>query len=241
MLQPEFKSFVGWIPTPMVHGMTLGELARMATEERWFERPEGWRPYVVPCTGWQHGDDFQLAIRPSPNLPSTASVDLYPSLCLFEPTEISVGRGTPMPFEVLGYPEAGWGSFAFTPLPTPGAAPHPKHEGKTCYGHHLTDLTEGWRNATRTSNESGLPGFSLELLWSWAQTWRTHHGDSLGGFVSSPSFFDKLAGTDEIRRALEQGIPLSELEARWDNANLDFFMRAQPHFLYGWNSPLPGR
>lgn len=241
MLESEFKSFVGWIPTPMVHGMTLGELALMAAEEGWFERPDGWRPYVVLCQGWQHGDDFQLAIRPSPNLPSTASVDLYPSLCLFEPTEISVGRGTPMPFEVLGYPDVGWGSFAFTPLPTPGAAPHPKHEGKTCHGQHLVGLTEDWRNSTRTSNESGLPGFSLELLWSWAQTWRSNHGNSLDGFVTSPSFFDKLAGTDEIRKALEQGVSLTELESQWAASHREFFKRAQPHFLYAWKSPLPGR
>ncbi|MGB1578153.1 MAG: hypothetical protein ACPG9S_09050, partial [Flavobacteriales bacterium] len=121
------------------------------------------------------------------------------------------------------------------------AAPHPKHEGKTCYGQRLIGLAEDWRNTSRTAHPTGLPGFSLELLWSWAQTWRFNHGNSLDGFFTSPSFFDKLAGTDDIRQALEKGISLAELESQWASAHGEFFDRAQPHFLYAWKSPVPGR
>lgn len=228
MLDPAFQSFVGWIPTPMVHGMTLGELALMGTAQGWGEIPKAWRPTVIPCEGWAHGEDYELAIRPSPNLPTVASIDLYPSLCLFEPTVVSVGRGTPTPFEVLGHPEGTLGSYTFTPVPVPGAAPHPKHESLPCTGQ-------------RFSASEGLPGFDLTALWAWAEWWRNGHGGSLEGFITSPSFFDKLAGTDRIRLALERQEPLESLETQWRQDHLAFFESAQPHFLYSWNAPLPGR
>lgn len=228
MLDPEFQSFVGWIPTPMVHGLTLGELALLGSARGWGGIPTTWRPTVVPCEGWSHGDDYQLAIRPSPNLPSVNSIDLYPSLCLFEPTVVSVGRGTSTPFEVLGHPEGSAGSCAFTPVPVPGAAPHPKHEGLACHGH-------------RFEPREGLPGFDLNPLWAWADWWRNAHDGSLEGFITSPSFFDKLAGTDRIRLALENGESLSSLEEEWLVSNAHFFELAQPFFLYPWNAPLPGR
>ena len=228
MLDPEFQSFVGYIPTPMVHGMTLGELALMGAAEGWGGLPTTWRPTVIPCEGWRHGDDYELAIRPSPNLPTVASIDLYPSLCLFEPTVVSVGRGTPTPFEVLGHPEGNLGSHAFTPVPVPGAAPHPKHEGLPCTGQ-------------RFAESEGLPGFDLTALWAWAEWWRIGHGGSLEGFITSPSFFDKLAGTDRLRMALEHQEPLESLEAQWRADHLSFFESAQTHFLYSWDAPLPGR
>ncbi|MDA0940873.1 MAG: DUF1343 domain-containing protein [Bacteroidetes bacterium] len=228
MLDPAFQSFVGYIPTPMVHGMTLGELAFMGAAEGWGGLPTTWRPTVIPCEGWAHGDDYELAIRPSPNLPTVASIDLYPSLCLFEPTVVSVGRGTPTPFEVLGHPEGNLGSYAFTPVPVPGAAPHPKHEGLPCTGQ-------------RFAESEGLPGFDLTALGAWAEWWRNGHGGSLEGFITSPSFFDKLAGTDRIRLALERQEPLESLETQWREDHLTFFESAQTYFLYSWNAPLPGR
>jgi len=228
MLDPAFQSFVGYIPTPMVHGMTLGELALMGSAEGWGGLPNTWRPTVIPCEGWAHGDDYELAIRPSPNLPTVASIDLYPSLCLFEPTVVSVGRGTPTPFEVLGHPEGSLGACSFTPVPVLGAAPHPKHEGLPCTGQ-------------RFSASEGLPGFDLTALWAWAKWWRNGHGGSLEGFITSPSFFDKLAGTDHIRLALEREESLEALEAQWRQDHLAFCKSAQSHFLYSWNAPLPGR
>ena len=227
MLDPAFQSFVGYIPTPMVHGMTLGELALMGSAEGWINIPEAWRPTVIPCEGWSHGDDYELSIRPSPNLPSVASIDLYPSLCLFEPTVVSIGRGTTTPFEIVGHPEADLGSETFTPIPVAGAAPHPKHEGLLCHGQ-------------RFHPSQGLPGFDLGILWSWADWWRDSHAGSLDGFITSPSFFDKLAGTDQLRLALEHGEALESVEAAWRQDQLDFFQTAQSYLLYSWNAPLPG-
>ena len=237
MLNPDFKSFVGWIPTPMVHGLTLGELANMAVAETWFPAPADWKPTVVTCQGWAHGTDYNLPIPPSPNLPTAASVDLYPSLCLFEPTDVSVGRGTTTPFELLGHPNCPWGSYRFTPVPTPGAAPHPKHENTPCSGQRLTGLAQSWR----TRSENGLPGFTLAPLWTWADMWRTMHQRSLDGFIVSPSFFDKLAGTDEVRLALKNQSPLDPLKEAWAADHAAFFKTAEPHLLYPWNAPKPGR
>ena len=240
MLDPAFKSFVGFIPTPMVHGLTLGEAALMGCAEGWIEVPEPWQPRIVTCQGWSHGTDFQLAIRPSPNLPSATSIDLYPSLCLFEPTVVSVGRGTPHPFESLGHPSMGLGTFAFTPVSTPGAAPHPKHENVPCVGQHLEQLATTWRIESLAAHGHPRPGFTLEPLETWTRQWVSQQG-SLDGFITSPSFFDKLAGTDALRLALEAGTPLTELKATWANQHAAFFEAARPHLLYPWNAPLPGR
>ena len=239
MLDSAFHSFVGFIPVPMVHGLTLGEAAQMGASKKWVNVPEHWKPIIIPCTGWAHGDDYQLGIRPSPNLPTTASIDLYPSLCLFEPTVVSVGRGTNMPFEVLGHPEMEFGSFQFTPTPMPGAAPHPKHEGLTCTGEHLATLSQEWRNREDEGLKEGRPGFSLKPLWNWAQEWGNRHG-SLDGFFTSTSFFDKLAGTDEVRLALIKGLSLEELEENWKLQHRDFYAEAEPFLLYPWNAPSPG-
>ena len=240
MLDPAFKSFVGFIPTPMVHGLTLGEAALMGCAEGWIEVPEHWVPRIVTCKGWSHGTNFELTIRPSPNLPTTTSIDLYPSLCLFEPTVVSVGRGTPHPFESIGHPSLGLGSFEFTPVSTPGAAPHPKHENTMCMGQHFGDLAKAWRAKSTAECGHARPGFTLKPLELWTQRWLAQHG-SLEGFITSPSFFDKLAGTDDLRLALETGTSLTKLEATWAIEHAAFFEAAQPHLLYPWNAPLPGR
>ncbi len=171
MLEQEFKSFVGFIPTPMVHGLTMGELAKMAVDESWVDVPQGWDVEVIPCLGWHHGMAYELGIRPSPNLPTSKSIALYPSLCLFEPTVVSVGRGTPAPFERLGHPEREDGDEKFLPLPVPGAAPHPKQEGRTCNGPSLGPLLDGWKDA----HAQNVPGFSLAPLWEWSAWWRDHN------------------------------------------------------------------
>ena len=240
VLDLKFQSFVGMLPIPMVHGLTLGEMALMACAEGWIDVPQGWRPEVVPCTGWAHGDDHTLTLAPSPNLPTPVSVDLYPSLCLFEATAVSVGRGTSHPFECVGDPELDFGYHAFTPMPVPGAAPHPKHEGQECTGHLLPGLSASWRENARAWTGTALPGFTLSVLEVWAREWTDQKG-SLDGFITSPSFFDKLAGTDQIRIALEQGTPLSEFQKSWDAAIRRFWDDAQPHLLYPWKAPLPGR
>ena len=190
---------------------------------------------VIPCQHWSHGDDVTLGIRPSPNLPTAAAIDLYPSLCLFEPTVVSVGRGTEAPFEQLGHPEIALGNDLFTPRPIPGAAPHPKHEGAMCQGQKLTALARTWRDDATAHGRTEAPGFSLEPLWAWAEAWRQAHGGSLDGFITSSSFFDKLAGTDAVRLSLEADEPLAPLEQKWRHAHRAFFASAEPYFLYPWN------
>ena len=235
MLDPAFKSFVGWIPTPMVHGMTLGELALMAKEEGWFDSSEKLSLQVIPCLHWDHDTPYALDVRPSPNLPNQTSIDLYPSLCLFEPTAISVGRGTDTPFQILGHPDAWMGSYAFTPVSVAGAAPHPKHENVACIGQSMNGLAQAWRSESMARGNAALPGFDLQPLWAWAEQWRNLHDGSLDGFITSPSFFDKLAGTDQVRLALEANTPLAELEAQWDEEHAAFLALAQRYLLYPWS------
>ena len=153
-------------PVPLVHGLTLGEAATMGCAEGWIEVPEGWRPFVVKCIGWSHGTDFRLPVRPSPNLPTTAAIDLYPSLCLFEPTAISVGRGTEEPFTMLGHPDLALGSHEFIPKPIEGAAPHPNTN--SCALAALNGLADVWRMNSSTQGGRQLPGFSLSPLEEWA-------------------------------------------------------------------------
>ena len=140
---------------------------------------------------------------------------------MFEPTVVSVGRGTDAPFEQLGHPEVALGENVFTPRPVLGAAPHPKHEGEACRGEELTGLAQAWRATALAQRGKANPGFSLEPLWAWANAWRQMHG-SLDGFITSPSFFDKLAGTDAIRLSLEANEPLAPLEDKWSTAHLGF-------------------
>ena len=154
MLDPAFKSFVGSIPTPMVHGLTLGEAALMGCAEGWIEVPEQWVPRIVTCQGWSHGSDFHLAIRPS-NLPSTTSIDLYPSVCLFEPTVVSVGRERST-LESSGIRTWDW-ALLHSPCPTPGRRPTPTRNAP-CLGQHLGQLaTTAHRIVGRVAAPTGPP------------------------------------------------------------------------------------
>lgn len=197
MLQPEFTSFVGQIPVPLLHGFTLGEAADFINST---VLPAPCALTVLPCRGWAHSDRWDPPVAPSPNLPTAASIALYPSLCLFEPTDISVGRGTPHPFESIGAPTHPVTGYAFTPQPTPGAAPHPKHEGTACHGHNLHALGTAWLDAPS--------GFDLRrVLATYAAM------GSPEGWVTSPSFLDKLAGTDAFRQLL--GAPTEAVDAQF--------------------------
>lgn len=230
MLEPALQSFVGQVPVPMVHGMTLGELALMINGEGWLGDGKRCDLGVVECRGYAHSDRWDPPVAPSPNLPTAEAIALYPSLCLFEATAVSVGRGTPTPFEVIGHPGNGVGSFAFTPEPVPGAAPSPKHEGLVCTG---TNLREAGRLALE-----GNDGFSLDWL-EWMHEQWVNEGRGAEAFFTSPGFFDKLAGTSRIREALSGG---GGLEGVWPEVMRDleaFDARRKPYLLYPMqrNSP----
>lgn len=223
MLDPEFSSFVGLAPVPVVHGMTLAELASMANGEGWLEGGISCDLHIYACTGYTHSTRYSLPIAPSPNLPTDASIALYPSLCFFEPTAVSIGRGTPTPFEMIGYPGQPYGSYMFTPVSTPGAAPHPKHENSACTGQHLGNLGKVWHSSDR--------GWDLSYLFNYADFFRSEDG-TLDGFFTSPSFFDKLAGTDRLRIALENDTPLEEVEASWAAEKAEFMALREKYLLY---------
>jgi uncharacterized protein YbbC (DUF1343 family) len=233
MLDPAFKSFVGWAPVPVIHGMTFGELAKMAVGEGWLEGAVIPNLTVIQCVGYAHSDRYAVPIAPSPNLPTHISIELYPSLCFLEPTIVSVGRGTPTPFEIAGIPSeliqmgaTHHGAMNFTPIATPGAAPHPKHENVLCVGENYISTGELWWN--------NGPSWDLSILEGYANSFRNKNLESneISEFFTSKSFFDKLAGTDKLRLCIEDGKGLDELKAVWAREIIEFKSSREPYLLY---------
>lgn len=219
MLQPEHTSFVGQLPVPLLHGMTLGEVGQMINGEHWLPDSLHCALTVIPCRGWVHSDRWDPPVAPSPNLPTASAIALYPSLCLFEPTVMSVGRGTAFPFEVLGAPSFPDSGFAFTPEPVPGAAPHPKHEGVRCTGRDLRPLGAAWLDAPS--------GFDLRLVLD------AHAQHPVDGWVTSPSFFDKLAGTGALRELLHAApADADSVFAGWTAELVAFLELRRPYLAY---------
>jgi uncharacterized protein YbbC (DUF1343 family) len=217
MLQPEFTSFVGQIPVPLVHGFTLGEAASFINME---VLDEPCALTVIPCLGWSHSDRWDPPIAPSPNLPTAESIALYPSLCLFEPTVVSVGRGTERPFEQIGSPSLPSTGHAFTPWPIAGVAPHPKHEGQTCHGSDLHELGKEW-----------LASPSSFDLWHIIEMHRAMPPQA--DWVTSPDFMDKLAGTDSFRMSLSASDDeLVRLFGEWTASLRAFEATWRTHLAY---------
>lgn len=139
VLDMKYKSGVGALPIPVLHGLTMGEIARMAVGEGWAASCD---LQVVRCRNYTHDTPYELPVAPSPNLPTQRAVYLYPSVCLFEGTVVSLGRGTDKPFEVYGHPDMTGCLFSFTPRPTAGAK-HPPLEGRLCHGVDLSRMPLG--------------------------------------------------------------------------------------------------
>jgi uncharacterized protein YbbC (DUF1343 family) len=212
VLDRKFASFVGLNPIPVVHGLTMGEFAGMINGEGWLANGLTCDLQVIACRAYKHQDTVPLKIAPSPNLPNDQSIGLYPSLCLLEPTIVSVGRGTLTQFQVLGTPNSAAGSYTFTPVPTPGAM-DPPLKGILCYGLDLREV-----------NTREL-GFSLKYLIHFFQA-----TGSKESFFTSASFFDKLAGTDSIRLQLLAGKSEAEISASWQPA-LDAYKKMRKRYL----------
>lgn len=198
VLKDAFKSFVGILPIPLLHGCTVGELAQMINGEKWLKSP---KPYcdlkVIPVKGWKHKQPYSLPIKPSPNLPNDQSIQLYPSLCLFEATEISVGRGTTFPFQVIGAPNKKYGTFTFTPTSLPGFDKNPIHKDQICYGEDL-----------RKKKDVG--GFTLSYFLDFYK--KSGYDAS---FISRTRWFDLLMGTDRTRKAIADGKTETEIRQTW--------------------------
>lgn len=211
--QKGFRSFVGLDPIPLLHGCTVGELARMMEGEKWLgDSVPPCRLTVVAVEGWRHGEPYSLPVKPSPNLPNDLSVAYYPSLCLFEATRISVGRGTTFPFQAIGAPDTRYGTFTFTPTPLPGFDKHPLHQGKTCYGIDLR----------RQTPPNGL---SLQYLLRFYQL----SGEGTA-FFANPRWFDLLMGNNQVRQDILGGKSEEEIRARW-KADLEAYKRMREKYL----------
>lgn len=211
VLDPAFKSFVGMDQIPVVHGMTIGELAQMINGEGWLNGLKC-DLTVVPCRNYTHKSRYTLPVAPSPNLPNQQSIRWYPSLCLLEGTPISIGRGTEMPFQVAGYPDEGMGSFKFMPVSMPGKSLHPKAENKWCYGVDMRNL-------------SPPDSFSLKWILYFYNRWQ-------GDEPFFKPFFNTLAGTDQLRKQIEAGLNEEEIRLTWQEALNKFKGIRKQYLLY---------
>lgn len=218
VLDPRFASFVGMHPIPVVHGMTLGELARMINGEGWLKDGIHCGLSVVPCKGYTRGMPYALPVPSSPNLPDMRAVYLYPSLCFFEGTVVSVGRGTEAPFQLYGVPGLAATGFQFVPVPRIGAR-HPLYEGKTCNGYDLRTLDP---DQIRRSGRIDLH-YLLDLYREYPDT---------AGFFLPNHFFDKLAGTDQLRLQIRQGWQEEKIRRSWEPGLQNFMKKREPYLIY---------
>ncbi len=207
---PALKSFVGMHPIPIVHGLTVGELAQMINGEGWLEKSVKCDVDIIPVKNWKHQDFYSLPVKPSPNLPNDQAVQLYPSLCLFEGTVISVGRGTQMPFLVIGNPEFKDMPFSFTPQPMPGMSNDPPQKGKVCYGLDLSHVEVG-------------TGINLQYLLDFYKK----YPDKEKFFIGS---FDRLAGTPELKEQIKKGFTEDQIKATWQK-DLDTYRAMRAKYL----------
>ncbi|MDO4162840.1 MAG: DUF1343 domain-containing protein [Bacteroides sp.] len=215
LLDMRHKSGVGWLPIPIVHGMTLGELARMVNGEHWLPKARTCDLTVIPCLNYTHATRYELPIPPSPNLPNMKSVYLYPSTCLFEGTVVSLGRGTSLPFQVYGHPDMKGCTYSFTPKSMHGAK-QPPLLGKLCYGVNLS---------TKSDEEIAQEGINLNYVID------AYRNLNIGDRFFT-SFFELLVGVDYIRTMIKQGCTAEEIKARWQGDVEKFKGQRRKYLLY---------
>ena len=215
VLDLKFKSFVGMHPIPVVHGMTIAEYAKMINGEKWLTNGIQCDLTFVKCLNYDRNEIYELPIKPSPNLPNSKSINLYPSICFFEGTQISIGRGTEFPFQVIGSPltrKTGI-DFTFTPKSTAGAK-YPKHENKSCFGLDLR-------------NEKTYNSLDLTLLIQFYNSYKDKDH-----FFLENNFIDLLAGTDQLRKNIQAGKTAKEIKASWEPALSQFKETRKKYLLY---------
>ncbi|WP_289292280.1 MULTISPECIES: DUF1343 domain-containing protein [unclassified Bacteroides] len=215
ILDMKYKSGVGWLPIPVVHGMTLGELALMVNGERWLPASRICDVTVIKCKNYTHQTMYQLPILPSPNLPNMKAVYLYPSICYFEATPVSLGRGTQLPFQVYGHPNMTGYNYSFTPQSTSGAK-NPPQLGRLCHGVNLSALSE---------EEIRKKGVDLSYLID------AYRNLNMDDYFFRP-FFERLIGTDYVRKMIEQGKDADEIKAMWKEDVEKFKVQRRPYLLY---------
>lgn len=218
VLKSGFESFVGVHQVPVVHGMTIGEYATMINKEGWLSPEPPIEMKVFKCENYNHKKRYELPVKPSPNLPNMTSIYLYPSLCFFEGTVVSVGRGTDSPFQIYGHPNLK-GDFQFTPKPTAGSK-YPKLEGEKCNGISFTN--------TPISKLEKINRLDLSYLIESYQ--QLKNGEQ--PFFNKNLFFDKLAGTDELRKQIEKGMTEEAIRATWQSDLNEFKAMRKKYLLY---------
>jgi uncharacterized protein YbbC (DUF1343 family) len=242
VLDPKFKSFVGMQPVPVVYGMTIGEYARMLVGERWLDTTahaagtsyiprmqqppqsprhttqSGFSLTVIPCRNYTHKSKYTLPVRPSPNLPNMQSVYLYPSLCFFEGTAISLGRGTDKPFQQYGHPSFPGDLYHFTPLSVSGAR-NPPLLNQTCYGYDLSEVD--------VTKETGN-----QLSLKWLISAYRLFPDKDHFFPGAGKFFNKLAGNDILQQQLKEGKTEEAIRKSWEPALSNFKKIRKKYLLY---------
>jgi uncharacterized protein YbbC (DUF1343 family) len=212
VLEPEFTSFVGMHTIPIVHGLTVGELARMINGEGWLGKDKRCDLEVVPVKNWKHSDPYSLPVKPSPNLPNDQAVRLYPSTCLFEGTVLSLGRGTLMPFQVVGHPDLKGMPFQFTPVSIDGMSKNPPLENKICYGLDLRDVPV-------------KPQIDLSYVIRMYNAF-----PDKDKFFNS--YFEKLAGTAALRQHIRQGMTEEQIRETWKTGLDQYILLRKKHLLY---------
>ncbi len=216
ILEPEYKSFVGMHPIPVLHGMTIGEYAKMINGEKWLTNPSTGsgqalqcKLKVIPCTNYKRNMVYSLPVKPSPNLPNDQAINLYASLCFFEGTNVSVGRGTEKQFQIYGSPFLTNFNFSFTPISNFGAK-DPMHKDVLCTGEDLTQI----KKVTR-----------LELKWLMKA-----YSDTSDKSIFFNDFFTKLAGTKKLQEQIVNGVSEKEIRKSWE-AGLNSFKEMRKQYL----------
>lgn len=212
ILDMKYKSGVGWLPIPVVHGLTMGEIAVMAIGEGWAKSA---KLSVVKCRNYDHTTHYVLPIAPSPNLTTQHSIYLYPSTCLFEGTVVSMGRGTESPFEIYGHPDMCGYDFSFTPQPNAGSKT-PPHNGKVCYGVDLRGVAD---------EDIWAEGVNLDYVVD------AYRNLNMGEAFFS-SMFEKLIGVAWVREMIMAGEDADAIEARWRGDVEAFKLLRRNYLLY---------
>lgn len=215
VLDAEFKSFVGMHPVPVVHGLTVGELAYMINGEHWLKDSLRCDLKVIKMLNYKHSQAYSLPVKPSPNLPNDISIRLYPSLCFFEATTISVGRGTYMPFQVIGYPDSCMGSFSFVPKSIDGMSKHPPQEDKTCYGIDLREQALSHR-------------FTLKYLLQLINNSCVEQEKLL----TNERWFNLLAGNNRLINKVKEGWTEQEIIHSWKKELSSYEQLRNKYLLY---------
>ena len=220
VLDMKYKSFVGILPIPILHGCTIGELAQMINGEGWLGNNLQCPLKVITIEDWKHGQPYSLPVKPSPNLPNDQAIALYPSLCPFEGTSISVGRGTDFPFQIIGSPTTKNLKFRFMPHPMKGSDKHPPHQDTYCYGLNL-------------SSEKNIPkGFSLQYVIQFYNYFQnlTKHAEK--EFFTRPHWFDLLMGTNQVRLDILKNKTEEQIRSAWQKKLNQYKEIRKKYLLY---------